>query len=69
MFTCYCRHCVQGGILSGEGGDEVKDILLLDVCPLSLVSKARVEMPTGSLFAHCVRQYKSSRRGVGRSPG
>ena len=27
---------VQGGILSGEGGDEVKDILLLDVCPLSL---------------------------------
>ncbi|KFM29194.1 Luminal-binding protein 5 [Auxenochlorella protothecoides] len=27
---------VQGGILSGDGGDEVKDILLLDVCPLSL---------------------------------
>ena len=27
---------VQGGILSGEGGDDVKDILLLDVCPLSL---------------------------------
>jgi molecular chaperone DnaK (HSP70) len=27
---------MQGGILSGEGGDEVKDILLLDVCPLSL---------------------------------
>ena len=27
---------VQGGILSGEGGDEVKHILLLDVCPLSL---------------------------------
>ncbi|EIE27137.1 binding protein 1 [Coccomyxa subellipsoidea C-169] len=27
---------VQGGILSGEGGDEVKDILLLDVCPLSM---------------------------------
>lgn len=26
----------QGGILSGDGGDEVKDILLLDVCPLSL---------------------------------
>jgi Hsp70 protein len=26
----------QGGILGGEGGDEVKDILLLDVCPLSL---------------------------------
>ena len=26
----------QGGILSGEGGDEVKDILLLDVCPLSM---------------------------------
>ncbi|GLT72439.1 hypothetical protein SLA2020_443740 [Shorea laevis] len=27
---------VQGGILSGEGGDETKDILLLDVAPLSL---------------------------------
>jgi heat shock protein 5 len=27
---------VQGGILSGDGGDEVKDILLLDVTPLSL---------------------------------
>ncbi|KAK9807038.1 hypothetical protein WJX72_011525 [[Myrmecia] bisecta] len=27
---------VQGGILSGEGGDEVTDLLLLDVCPLSL---------------------------------
>ena len=26
----------QGGILGGEGGDEVKDILLLDVCPLSM---------------------------------
>ena len=27
---------VQGGILGGDGGDDVKDILLLDVCPLSL---------------------------------
>jgi heat shock protein 5 len=27
---------VQGGILSGEGGDTTKDILLLDVAPLSL---------------------------------
>merc|ERR1711865_319042 len=27
---------VQAGILSGEGGDEVKDVLLLDVAPLSL---------------------------------
>merc|ERR1712072_590293 len=27
---------VQGGILSGEGGDETKDLLLLDVAPLSL---------------------------------
>lgn len=27
---------VQGGILGGDGGDEVKDILLLDVCPLSM---------------------------------
>merc|ERR1712153_103393 len=26
---------VQGGILSGEGGDETKDILLLDVAPLT----------------------------------
>jgi len=27
---------VQGGILSGEGGDETKDLLLLDVTPLTL---------------------------------
>jgi len=27
---------VQGGILSGEGGEKVKDILLLDVAPLSV---------------------------------
>jgi len=27
---------VQGGILSGEGGDETRDILLLDVTPLTL---------------------------------
>ncbi|KAI6692440.1 hypothetical protein NL676_020150 [Syzygium grande] len=27
---------VQGGILSGQGGEETKDILLLDVIPLSL---------------------------------
>jgi len=27
---------VQGGILSGEGGEETKDLLLLDVTPLSL---------------------------------
>merc|ERR1711998_91940 len=27
---------VQGGILSGEGGDETKDVLLLDVTPLTL---------------------------------
>ncbi|KAJ0080277.1 hypothetical protein Patl1_22534 [Pistacia atlantica] len=27
---------VQGGILSGEGGEQTKDILLLDVAPLSL---------------------------------
>ncbi|KAH7287409.1 hypothetical protein KP509_32G054900 [Ceratopteris richardii] len=27
---------VQGGILSGEGGDETKEILLLDVTPLTL---------------------------------
>jgi len=27
---------VQGGILSGEGGDSVKDVLLLDVAPLSM---------------------------------
>jgi len=27
---------VQGSILSGEGGEETKDILLLDVAPLTL---------------------------------
>eukprot|EP00877_Chromochloris_zofingiensis_P011020 jgi/Chrzof1/6171/Cz17g14060.t1 len=27
---------VQGGVLGGEGGDEVKDLLLIDVAPLSL---------------------------------
>jgi heat shock protein 5 len=30
---------VQGGILSGEGGDETKDLLLLDVTPLTLGAK------------------------------
>ncbi|KAL8110232.1 hypothetical protein AgCh_026084 [Apium graveolens] len=33
--VAYCA-AVQGGILSGEGGDETKDILLLDVAPLTL---------------------------------
>ena len=27
---------IQGSILSGEGGDHVKDVMLLDVTPLSL---------------------------------
>jgi heat shock protein 5 len=27
---------VQGGILGGEGGDDIKDVLLLDVTPLSM---------------------------------
>merc|ERR1740125_6806 len=27
---------VQGGVLSGEGGEEANSILLLDVCPLSM---------------------------------
>ena len=27
---------VQGGILSGEGGEATKDVLLLDVAPLSM---------------------------------
>lgn len=34
--ACYALIACQGGILGGEGGDEVKDILLLDVAPLSL---------------------------------
>lgn len=33
---------IQGGILSGEGGDETKDILLLDVAPLTLELKLLV---------------------------
>lgn len=32
---------VQGGILSGEASDATKDLLLLDVTPLSQVSVAR----------------------------
>lgn len=44
----------QGGILSGEGGDEVKDILLLDVCPLSMVSFA-VHVWSFSCPAECGR--------------
>ena len=27
---------MQGGILSGKGGEETKDLLLLDVAPLTL---------------------------------
>merc|ERR1712139_569859 len=27
---------VQGGVLSGEGGEDTKDLLLLDVTPLSM---------------------------------
>ncbi|GFZ02986.1 RECQ helicase SIM [Actinidia rufa] len=34
--VAYGAAAVQGGILSGEGGEETKDILLLDVAPLSL---------------------------------
>lgn len=34
LVMCFLH--LQGGILGGEGGDEVKDILLLDVAPLSL---------------------------------
>ena len=30
------ENVLQGGILGGDGGDEVKDVLLLDVAPLSL---------------------------------
>merc|ERR1712072_1514551 len=30
---------VQGGILSGEGGETVKDLVLLDIAPLSLGSE------------------------------
>ena len=38
---------VQGGILSGQGGEEVKDVLLLDVSPLSLgVARANGKMLT-----------------------
>ena len=29
-------NALQGGILGGEGGDDVKDLLLLDVNPLSM---------------------------------
>lgn len=36
MYCLLVPSVLQGGILGGEGGDEVKDILLLDVAPLSL---------------------------------
>jgi hypothetical protein len=36
LLACFTMNKMQGGILGGEGGDEVKDILLLDVAPLSL---------------------------------
>mmetsp|Transcript_41086 Transcript_41086/g.133708 ORF Transcript_41086/g.133708 Transcript_41086/m.133708 type:complete len:731 (-) Transcript_41086:64-2256(-) len=37
---------VQGGILSGEGGEETKDLLLLDVTPLSLGLETAGEVMT-----------------------
>ena len=37
IVTAYLRcDALQGGILGGEGGDDVKDLLLLDVNPLSM---------------------------------
>ena len=33
---------VQGSILSGEGGEEVQDVMLLDVAPLSLGTETGV---------------------------
>ncbi|KAJ6687782.1 HEAT SHOCK PROTEIN 70KDA [Salix koriyanagi] len=45
---------IQGGILSGEVGDETKDILLLDVAPLTLELKL------------CLRVKGVSQRIVGR---
>jgi len=35
-FTPRVVDALQGGILGGEGGDDVKDLLLLDVNPLSM---------------------------------
>ncbi|CAK9865223.1 unnamed protein product [Sphagnum jensenii] len=37
---------VQGGILSGEGGNETKDILLLDVAPLTKLIPRNTVIPT-----------------------
>uniref|UniRef100_A0A6N2MKQ5 Uncharacterized protein n=1 Tax=Salix viminalis TaxID=40686 RepID=A0A6N2MKQ5_SALVM len=48
---------IQGGILSGEGGNETKDILLLDVAPLTLELK---------LLVGCLRVKGVSQRIIGR---
>jgi len=42
---------VQGGILSGEGGDAVKDVVLLDVAPLSLGTET-----DGGLFVKVIER-------------
>jgi len=42
---------VQGGILSGEGGEAVKDVVLLDVAPLSLGTET-----DGGLFVKVIER-------------
>jgi heat shock protein 5 len=42
---------VQGGILSGEGGEAVKDVVLLDVAPLSLGTETE-----GGLFVKVIER-------------
>ena len=41
---------IQGGILSGEGGDETKDILLLDVAPFTVGGVKTKLIPRNSVI-------------------
>ncbi|KAJ6387284.1 hypothetical protein OIU78_017073 [Salix suchowensis] len=58
---------IQGGILSGEGGDETKDILLLDVAPLTLELKLSKMEVTFEVDANGILNIKAEDKASGKS--
>ncbi|KAB5512285.1 hypothetical protein DKX38_029313 [Salix brachista] len=58
---------IQGGILSGEGGDETKDILLLDLAPLTLELKLSKMEVTFEVDANGILNVKAEDKASGKS--